>query len=53
MLAEITCRETVVSGVFFAPRESDLLFGFFKQPKTAVSITAIYRGLELSRFQAV
>jgi hypothetical protein len=37
----------------FALRESDRLFGLFKQPKAEVSITAIYRGLELPRFQAV
>ncbi len=36
--------ETVVSSGFFAPRKLDRLFGFFKPPKTAVSITAIYRG---------
>jgi hypothetical protein len=39
---QIIGRKTAVSGGFFAPRESDRLCGFFKQPETAVSFNAVF-----------
>jgi hypothetical protein len=55
MLVEIIWRKTALhrgnenprfQAFFFVPPKSDRLFGFFKHPKTAVSITTVSRGMK-------